>query len=146
MSDVPRTDLFGRPKPTEEEKRRALAEPGPTWRHWFYSSFAKMYLGLGLFIVDGIVAAAFLTPPANVPALLGVLALLLYLEVLLWQVLWYVPHPDALRSRTSGASPAGWRRLWRPVEYGRWTEEADARRRGEALGPARSGPDPREFL
>ncbi|MCI4357924.1 MAG: hypothetical protein L3J95_01895 [Thermoplasmata archaeon] len=154
---------FGLPKIDPEEKERALHDPGPPWRVWLASSFAKTYLGLGFLISDGIIFASWLGPPPNWPGLVGSLALALYLEHLLWQYLWYhprsygdTPASFADRSGTTGAhappsEPAGsaWgarlRRGLHPFPYGRWTETAERRRKGLAPGPT-EGPDPREFL
>ncbi len=123
-----------------EEKRRALGEPGPTWREWWFQSGSKWYVGLGFLILDvWLLSAAFEAGAAT----LGFLALLpaLYAEFLLYRFLYYQPPVGP------SASEGRFRRTWtRPVEYGRWTREAAIEKAGGTVPRAEGGPDPREFL
>ena len=129
-----------------EDQKRALADPGPTWKEWFLYRGSKWYIGLLCLILDGVEIASFLpfVPPYYVrgPELVGVLAPTLYLEFLLYRYLWYVPPQEQGHSRS-----ARFRSTWlRPVEFGRWTAEAARIRAGERPPTAAAGPDPREFL
>jgi hypothetical protein len=122
-----------------EEKRRALEDPGPPWKEWFFHDGAKWWVGLSFFVIDtwffvgGLEAGLFA---------LGLLLLVpaTYLQLLLWRFLWYRPSIDR-------PVRGDFHRSWlRPVEFGRWTPEGVVvRTQGrEALGPR--GPNPREFL
>lgn len=104
---------FGLPKVHEEERRRALEDPGVSWKDWLSSSFAKTYLGLAFFIADGLLIASWFGPPANYPAMIGTTALALYLEYLAWQYLWYLPRAWAEAPGTPrGTAPAEPRPKW----------------------------------
>ncbi|HEV2519666.1 MAG TPA: hypothetical protein VGX00_03480 [Thermoplasmata archaeon] len=158
-----RRGWFGFPKIDPEEKQRALSDPGPGWKEWAMSSFAKTYLALGFLIADGILVASWIAPGPNLIGLLGSAALALYLEYLLWQYLWYVPRAasegpaDPRLQGLVGSNPAAnsegdaerWthvaRRVFHPFPIGRWTAEARRIRQGLAPEPS-AGPDPREFL
>jgi len=130
----------------EAEKRRALLEPGPSWREWFLYDGAKWWLGLVFLIVDVWVVGSWIyggsfAAPRLVEALLS-LAVALYLEVLLYLYLWRRPSDTALSRHRP------FRRSWRALrEFGRWTPEAARIRAGH---PPVVGPDgtvhPDEFL
>jgi hypothetical protein len=99
-----------------EEKRRALDDPGPTWREWALQSAAKWWIGLGFLIVDAWLIAGLYDLGVAAFVYVGSLALAFYAEFLVWRVLWYEP----------GDFRRKFRRTWyRPVAYGRWTPEAD---------------------
>jgi hypothetical protein len=145
--------LFGLPKLDEEERQRAVEDPGPSWGEWVSSSFAKTYLGLGFFIADAILVASWFGPPADYPAMFGTTALALYLEYLAWQYLWYQPkasagerpvrqRPDASDAGQRGASALA--RAVHPFARGRWSPAAE--RRQEGVPPTPEGLDPREFV
>jgi hypothetical protein len=138
---MPDRGLFGFPKPTKEEREQALADPGPTWREFFLYEFAKVWIILGFMIGDVIVMASFFQP-LDVPAIIASAAVLVYLEFVAYQWLWYRPPLDEPRYK------GPFRRRWnRWVEFGRWTPEADRRRAG--LDPYvnhSGGPHPSEFL
>ena len=124
----------------QEEKRRALADPGPSWSEWFYYDAAKWFVGLGYLIVDSWVFVACLDAGlavAIVPSLIGAV----YLEFLGYEYLWYVPPLGGPRRR------GPFRRSWyRPVAHGRWTP-AGARARGSpSATPPEQGPQPEDFL
>ncbi|MGA8542997.1 MAG: hypothetical protein WB947_05620 [Thermoplasmata archaeon] len=120
-----------------EEKRRALEDPGPSWREWFFQSAAKWWIGLVYLIVDAWVVVTFLEAglyAETVPAVI----VALYLEFLLYRYLWY--SPDLSRSR------GRFHRTWiQPVPFGRWTPEADAAR-AHPSAASDAGPAPDEFL
>ena len=143
----PDTGWFGLPKPTEAERQAALAEQGPSWRAWFYTSFSMVYLGLGLLIVDAIVVAAWVQARLNLGALAGVAIGLIYVEYLLYQFLWYRPEHGASLSgpRSAPRSALGGRSWLHPFAVGRWTHHFPAGRRG-AGADAPEGPTPEEFL
>jgi hypothetical protein len=129
----------------QEEKRRALAAPGPSWRDWFLFDASRWWVALLYLIVDSWIVSFWLEQgpwDATWTALLvGSLVGACYLEFLLFRFLWYRPSPDQRGRRGS------FRRTWfRPVQFGRWTPEADRLRAGLPLRPADAGPDPSEFL
>jgi len=127
------------------EKARALAEPGPNWRTWFFQRALRAYYFLGVLIADAQVVVFWIELP-NVPAPVlavgSVLSLVaaLYLELLIYRYFWYRPRVDVSRVRR-------FHRTWlRPCEYGRWTPEADLAAAGEPVYPTGEGPNPKEFL
>jgi hypothetical protein len=128
------------PPDVQQEMERARAEPGPSWRAWFLFQGAKWWVGLGFLTVDvWIVVGAF--QGQNLAITVGLLALALYLEVLLFEFLWHRPDPA---HRHGAASP---RSRWiHPVPVGRWTPEAVAARAGLNLPAGEGAPDAREFL
>ncbi len=143
MSSPPEVGPFGLPKLAGDERSEALAEPGASWRDWFYWSFLKVWIGgLGFFILDVWVAASWLSP-LDVPALVLSLAGALYLEVLAFRWLWYRPDPE--RERATAPFRPTWLRLRR---YGRWTPETQRILAGlDPFPDAESQlPDAREFL
>lgn len=138
-------DLEARLDRVREEKQKALAEPGPSWREWFLFSGAKWYVVLGYLIVFAW-EASYAGPDAHVALYIvaPVVAVTLYAEFLLYRFLWYRPKiGDHSRSRRSDGR---WRRWLYPVRYGRWTPEADAVRAGHPILVPEAGPDPREFV
>jgi len=128
----------------ELEKARALAEPGPGWRTWFFQRALRAYYFLGVLIADAQVVVFWIELPnvsVSVLAVGAVLSLVaaLYLELLLYRYFWYRPRVDVSRVRR-------FHRTWlRPCEYGRWTPEADLAA-GEPIYPTGEGPNPKEFL
>jgi hypothetical protein len=121
------------------EKKRAREAPDVPWRTWWYNSGSKWYVVLGFLIGDvwlldvGYLAGSLV---------LGIVALAvaLYAEFLLYRYLYYVPaEEDDLQGP--------FRRSWfRPVEFGRWTEQGAALRSGGRVEAPEAGPDPKEFL
>lgn len=134
------------PRPTEEERKAAIAHPGPTWTEYFFRSFLPTWTALGFLIVDSIIAGYWLETRVYWP-MVPSLAVALYLEYLAYQVLWH--HPQAGPS-ASNRPEGGLRRLVHPVTFGRWTEPGERVRRGlspysgEAVD--KNGPDPAEFF
>jgi len=132
-------DFRERLEQVEEEKRRALQDPGSSWGEWFFHDGAKWYVGLGFLIIDTwLIAGGFESGLVLVGVALLVPAT--YLELLLYRFLWYRPPIDR-------PVRGDFRRDWmHPVEFGRWTPEGVVvRTQGRAaLGP--QGPNPREFL
>lgn len=126
----------------ELEKARAREAPGPPWREWFFYTGLKPWLVVGLLTIDAWIAAGWLEFGSYL-GLIASLAVVVYLEFLLYRFLWYRPEP---RKPRSGGD---FRRTWsHPVPYGRWTEEAARVRAGvslESSAPA-AEPDPKEFL
>jgi hypothetical protein len=124
----------------EEEKRQALLEPGPSWREWWYFSASKWYVGLGLLIVDSWIISSWFQYGS---LLAGILALVgaIYLEFLLYEYLYYRPHPE--RERRRGRPRAVW---FHPVEFGRWTPEGAILRAGGTIPGTSDTPTPEEFL
>jgi hypothetical protein len=134
--------LKGLGPPLDAEGRQAaLADPGPTWKEWFYHEFTRAWMVLGFFVLDSWIVASLLRPPglyALAPALVGAL----YLEILAYRYLW-----TRLPAERAGSSGQPFRRTWlTPVPWGRWTPEAERVRAGLDPYPGRTGPDPREFL
>ena len=130
----------------ELEKQRALADPGPTWREWFFYDGAKWWVGLGFLIVDVWVGGSWFTDASfsglRVLGAVLCLAAAFYLELLLYRYLWRRPSDTDLRR--SGPFRPGWMGL---REVGRWTPEA-ARLRAHGGGPSVPDGTPRsdEFL
>jgi hypothetical protein len=125
----------------EEEKQRALLDPGPSWRDWWYYSASKWYVGLGLFVLDIWVLGTWLEVGLVLGAVLSLIGVT-YLDFLLWQYLYYRPHPDH-DDRKAGEP----RRWWvHPVEFGRWTPEGHTVRTGGTVVRPSEGPTPEEFL
>ena len=122
----------------EEEKKRALAEPGPTWKEWLYFTAFRWWFGILFLVVDSWVVVEFLEIGSVVGLLAGAIAAV-YLEYLLYVYLWRRPVPTRhVRLR---------RARWPPVEVGRWTPEAfAARAAGVRPTLPRDTADPREFL
>jgi hypothetical protein len=133
---------FTPPGLDEEARKRALADPGPSWRDWFYYEFAKVWTALGFFIVDALIIASFLQP-LQLQFMLPILAAALYGEFYAFRYLWArLPAEKVTRSGRP------FKRSWlTPFAYGRWTPEGERARAGlEPLDPSAAGPDPREFL
>jgi hypothetical protein len=119
-----------------EEKKQALADPGPSWREWFFFSAMKVYLGLTFFIVDSWIIVTWLEAGSAAGAAVSTVAAV-YLEFLCYRWLWTRPRLDR-------PVRASFRPSWHtPVQFGRWTPEAELFRAGK-LPP--EGPNPREFL
>ncbi len=134
---------FGLPKVHEEERRRALEDPGVSWKDWLSSSFAKTYLGLAFFIADGLLIASWFGPPANYPAMIGTTALALYLEYLAWQYP-MVPAPGVGRGPRYSPGHRPRRTQAKVVEVPRSADPSVRARPVEPLGqaaPGRSSPD-----
>jgi len=122
------------------EKARALEEPGPSWRTWALHSLLRWYYMLGILIAD-VQIVVYWYEVGSVVGLVLSLAAALYLEFLLYRILWYRPRPDAPRLHQ-------FHRTWfRPVEYGRWTTEAQLVAAGvDIYRGTTDEPNPREFL
>jgi len=122
-----------------QEKLEALREPGPSWRQWFFYDALKWWIGLGFFIVDIWIVGWWVE---GAPLAAGLLTLIaaIYLEFLAFRYLWYRPKETVSRRR--GAFHPTWTR---PVEFGRWTPEADLVRAGQSVPGMDEGPSPREF-
>lgn len=144
---------FGLPKASAEERQKALQDPGPSWRDWFYGSMMKLYIPLGYLILDTWGAGTWLEAygslggAATLAAIVLTLLPALYLEFVLYEYLWARPSGDLSRSVRSEFRPT-WRR---PFEYGRWTEAGRRRRAGlpaivGSVGVAEGEPDPSEFF
>lgn len=120
----------------EAEKQRALDDPGPSWHDWWYYSASRWYVVLVFFVVDAWIVGSFLSD--------GYLAILftavaIYLEVLLYQYLYYRPRGERRRRGET------FRRTWyRPFEFGRWTPEGAALRAGGGRVPSEAIPSPDE--
>jgi hypothetical protein len=123
-----------------EEKRRARLDPGPSWKDWWYFHASKWYVVLGLAIVDFWVVGTWLQLGLWVGAALSAVAVL-YADILLYQYLYAVPNPEAVRRR------GRFRRSWiRPVEFGRWTPDGQTIRAGGTVARPPEGPTADEFL
>lgn len=124
-----------------QEKQEALLDPGPTWHDWAYYVALKWWIAVALIVLDSLLAAQWLTW-GNYLGLGLSLLLALYAEFLLYRYLWARPAPASTRRH------GPFRRSWyRPVEYGRWTPEADyARTHGHPPEIDAGGPVLEEFL
>jgi hypothetical protein len=128
-----------------EDQLRALRDPGPSWREWFYFDAMKWFLGLVYLILDSWIFVGWVTTlgftPAGEAGLIVSLLGALYLEVLFYRYLWRRPH-----EQEDGVGPfrPGWRAL---REWGRWTPEEEMYRAGKLpRAPADGSPNPHEFL
>jgi hypothetical protein len=126
--------------PTKAEREAMAALPGLPWREWFYFSFLKVWIGLGFLIVDALIAGEFAEMRDFLGLILG-LVVAVYLEFLVYRVLWTRPGPEEERFTP-------YRPTWyRPVRFGRWTPEAwHPEHFARHLPSTASGPDPHEFL
>ncbi len=123
---------------TGEARAKALAEPGPSWSEWAKGTAGKMYVGLGMLILDALVwvsleesSLRLLTIPA-VP-------LLVYLNYVLYSYLWARPPKDI-------QTKAQFHRTWiHPFLLGRWDPEYKAWTTGRAMKDATAVP-PEEFV
>ncbi|MGD0250332.1 MAG: hypothetical protein ABSB97_05550 [Thermoplasmata archaeon] len=139
-SPVERAALREQLDQVEAEKRQALLEPGPSWREWWYFSASKWYVGLGLLIIDSWVLGTWFELGSWTGATLSLIAAV-YLEFLLYQYLYYRPHPDAERRRGRE------RLVWvHPVDFGRWTPEGQILRSGGRIPGVSDSPTAEEFL
>jgi hypothetical protein len=134
-------NALGLPPLDPETKAQALADPGPSWKEWFFYEFARAWIILGFFIADSVIFVLWAVP-FNGPAMATSLVGALYLEFLAYRVLWYRANPDEEYRRVE------FHRTWtRPVQFGLWTPEFARLRRGvDPMGDAPRGPDPAEFL
>jgi|GEM_PF-476266 len=123
-----------------EEKRQALADPGPSWRDWWFFHASKWYILIGLLVVDAWVVGIFFEVGLWAAGVLSLFALF-YVNYALYCFLYFRPDPEAPRRRGKFR-----RTLIHPFEYGRWTPEAELVRSGGMLDPGESGPRPEEFL
>jgi hypothetical protein len=129
-----------------EENRRAIRDPGPSWKEWFLYDGAKWWVALVFLIVDSwIVTGWFSYGTITRTGVLGAvlsLVLALYLEVLAYRLLWRRPSEDG--SRRGQRFRPGWTAL---REVGFWTPEAARfRAGGPRPAPEDSAPDHRDFL
>ncbi|HLM69808.1 MAG TPA: hypothetical protein VK423_00280 [Thermoplasmata archaeon] len=123
----------------ELAKKKALADPGPSWRDWFLYSGSKIWVALGFFIVD-IWILEIWAVPFNALGLGLSIAAAVYLEFLAYRYLWYRFDPEAPRE------PGKFRpTLLRPREFGRWTPEEALAREGKLPRPD-TGPRREDFL
>jgi hypothetical protein len=125
---------------TAEERRAAIADPGASWREFFFFEFLRWWVLLGFLVADTVVVVSFLHP-LFVPGMVGGLLLALYLEFLAYAMLWR--RPDFDREAHHGPFERTW---YRPARFGRWTPEGERVRRGLDPNPSSGAPDAREFL
>jgi len=121
----------------EEQKQRALADPGPSWKDWLYFSHLKWWMGLLFLVVDAWIVVTFLVVQSWL-LLAASTAVAVYLEILIWGYLWHRPDPER---------PSYDRRFrGLPYQVGRWTPEGAQLRATGKLTVGEKSPDPREFL
>ncbi|MGA8303260.1 MAG: hypothetical protein WA691_01285 [Thermoplasmata archaeon] len=130
------------PEEDRVARRTALAEPGPSWRQWFYDSFLKVWILFLFFVTDVWIVVGWLSPWNAANVLYAALSFLaaVYLENLAYQFFWYEP-PELTRSSHEEPPP----RWLHPVLRGRWTPGWSAAK-AMAARSADDTPDPREFL
>jgi hypothetical protein len=128
-----------------EDQLRALRDPGPTWREWWYYDGMKWWVGLLYLILDSWIGVGWIDWAGYVAwgtaGLFVSLAGALYLEILFYRYLWRRPQEEA--SQTGPFRP-GWTAL---REFGRWTPEEAAVRAGKIRrAPTDGSTDAHEFL
>ncbi len=129
-----------------EENRRAIQDPGPSWKEWFLYHGAKWWVLVAFLVVDSWVVTGWfsygaISTSGAVFAALS-LTLAIYLELLIYRLLWRRPPEDS--ARRSRRFRPGWTAL---REVGLWTPEAARFRSGAARPVADDGtPDHRDFL
>jgi hypothetical protein len=120
------------------EKQLARELPDVPWRIWWFHSGSKWYIVTAFLVLD-VWLAALVFGFGSIPLIVGLVAVAVYAEFLLYRYLYYVPE-DGERRR------GPFRPTWsRPVQYGRWTAEGETVRAGGTVAPS-DGPDPKEFL
>ena len=133
--------VLGLPTLDPETRAAAIADPGPSWKEWFFHEFARAWILLGFFIADAIIFVLWAVPFVPVAMVLSIIGAI-YLEFLAYQVLWSRGNAEE-EYRMPVFRPT----FFRPVRFGRWTPEFDRLRRGaDPWGDAPRGPDPAEFL
>ncbi|HLY76968.1 MAG TPA: hypothetical protein VKT21_03705 [Thermoplasmata archaeon] len=106
-------------------REQALKDPGPTWGEWLIGPFAKVWLALGLFVVDSWLLVLW-AAPFNGVGMVASLAAALYLEFLLWRYLWFAPdREEDLRNLPFRPNYA------QLTRFGRWTPQAQRLRAGQ---------------
>lgn len=133
--------LLGIKPPSEEERKKALEEKGPSWREWAFQTGLKPYVGLGLLVGDGLVLASLEEAPVLWVKWMTFVAVpfLIYLDLLAYLFLWAAP-PDPLPKKSFHPT------LFHPFLVGRWHSSRVKTLRRMAQ---RSRPDevsPEEFL
>ena len=128
-----------------EDQLRALHDPGPTWREWFFYDAMKWWVGLLYLILDSWIFVGWVTTVGYTSwggaGLAASLVGALYLELLFYRYLWRRPSDEDARP---GSFRPGWRAL---REFGRWTPEEAAFRAGKAHRRRQDGSvDSHEFL
>jgi hypothetical protein len=123
------SQFYALPKLEGEQRKKALQEPGPSWREYAQRELLRWWFGLAVLIFDGWIIAAFLLP-LDLPLMLSLLALATYLELLGWRLLWYEPHPE-----TPWRSSFLHSRWFYPVAFGRWSKAAENARAGRPVAP-----------
>jgi hypothetical protein len=129
-------------KITGEERRRAIEEPGPSWKRWALDTGLKPWVALGFLILDGGVFLTLYGSGTEWGYILSgpTVAGALFLNYLAWQYLWHEPR--------DGESPARFRRtLLHPFYMGRFNERY-ADWKANRLDPreTESGVDARDFF
>ena len=148
------------PPLTENDRRKLIDDPGPSWREYFFHHFLRWWIGLAYLVVDVLIVgywleSGFLVPPGTSPGLADGLAALeflvplgaaIYLEYLGYQYLWYEPSAGP----SSSVRDAERNRWIYPVAYGRWTTPGERVARGQSPFTGQeieaAGPDPSEFV
>ena len=121
-------------------REQALKDTGPTWGEWLVGPFAKVWVALGLFVVDSWIFVVWAVP-INVAGLVLSLLAAVYLEFLLWRFLWYAPdREDDLRNLPFKPR---WDRLTR---FGRWTPQSSRLRAGQDPYESHRVDDMSEFV
>jgi hypothetical protein len=119
---------------------KAIEDPGPTWGEWLIGPFAKVWVALGLFIVDSWIFVLWVVP-FNAVGLVLSLGAAVYLEFLLWRYLWFAPdREEDLRHLPFHPT---WNQLTR---FGRWTPQASRLRAGQDPYESHAIDDMSEFV
>jgi hypothetical protein len=141
---TPRKNILLPERVTGEERKRALEEPGPSWKEWAYATGLKPYVALGLLVLDGLLLASIEEAPQLWVRWSALVALpfLIYANYYLYAYLWASP-PETPELRKARAKPS----VRHPFYVGRWHP-----RRAKALEEQKAFLDhgaqvaPEEFL